>query len=176
MSTGFMAAIFWFVVAVTMLALLAKILQMVLTLWNPAKRAKPMDGGIVRSALALLSLGALVMLTVVVVRQNQKSEVQTLMLTAVVAIASAASAFYFSSRVSETARKDLLSATLGRSAAAPQLEGLTIAGAQQVMSALNLRLKMPVGAKVEQLVKSQDPAAGTVIDGMDGAITVTVKD
>ncbi|MCX5014232.1 PASTA domain-containing protein [Streptomyces sp. NBC_00555] len=176
MSTGFMAAIFWFVFAITMLALIAKILQMIFRLRNPAKRTKSMDGGIVRSALALLSLGALVLLAVTVVRQNQESEAQTLMLTAVVAIASAASAFYFSSRVSETARKDLLSATLGRSAVAPQLEGQTIAGAQQVMSALNLRLKMPVGARAEQLVKSQDPAAGTVIDGMDGAITVTVKD
>lgn len=150
---GFIWAIFWFAIAVSAVALGAKITLITL---------KRSDHGIVRSALALILVTSLALLAAVVHFDDGNAEHQTLLLGAVATLASAVVAFYFSSRSAEAARKDLLSAVnVGPKVPVPDLVGMTVAEAKSQMSASNVSLTLPQEAPEDAVIATQNPASGT---------------
>jgi hypothetical protein len=167
-DSGFIWAIFWFAIAVSAVALGAKI-----TL-NFLKRS---DHGIVRSALALILVTSLALLAAVVHFDDANAERQTLLLGAVATLASAVVAFYFSSRSAEAARKDLLSAiNAGPQVPVPDLVGMTVAAAKSQMSASNVSLTLPQEAPEDAVIATQNPASGTVVSpGQTLTVTLTAQ-
>ncbi|MDT0452062.1 PASTA domain-containing protein [Streptomyces hesseae] len=164
----FVWAMFWFAVTVSAIALGAKI-----TL-NAFKRS---DRGVVRSALALILVTALALLTAVVHFDDSNDQRQMLMLGAVATLASAVVAFYFSARSADAARKDILSAVAGQShVPVPDLTGMTVAAAKAKMSASNMSLDLPEGAPEDGVIAAQNPAAGQMVSPLqEVSITLAPK-
>ncbi|WP_116212944.1 PASTA domain-containing protein [Streptomyces olivoreticuli] len=164
-SSSFIWTIFWFAIAVSAVALGAKIAL------NALNRS---DRGIVRSALALILVTALALLAAVVHFDGADPERQTLLLGAVATLASAVVAFYFSSRSAESARKDLLSAMSGGpQMPVPNLVGMTVAEARSTMSASSLSLSVPQGAPDAGVIATQTPPAQEVVSPLQ-TVTVTL--
>lgn len=164
-DTGFIWAIFWFAIAVSGVALGAKI-----TL-NALRRS---DHGIVRSALALILVTSLALLAAVVHFDDANAEHQTLLLGAVATLASAVVAFYFSSRSADAARKDLLSAvSVGPQVSVPDLVGMTVSAAKSRMSASNMSLTLPQEVSEAAVIATQNPPPGEVVSP-GRTITVTL--
>ncbi|MEV4433083.1 PASTA domain-containing protein [Streptomyces sp. NPDC049585] len=164
-SSGFIWAIFWFAIAMSAVSLGAKIAL------NALNRS---DRGIVRSALALVLITSLALLAAVVHFDGANPERQTLLLGAVATLASAVVAFYFSSRNSEAARKDLLTALNGGpQIPVPDLVGMTVAAAKSTMSASSLSLSVPQDAQDTGVIAAQNPPAHEVVSPMQ-TVTVTL--
>ncbi|MGX1541198.1 PASTA domain-containing protein [Streptomyces adustus] len=154
-DSGFIWAIFWFAIAVSTVALGAKIAFVIF---------KRSDHGIVRSALAIILVTSLALLAAVVHFDDANAERQTLLLGAVATLASAVVAFYFSSRSAEAARKDLLSTMSGDSqVSVPDLVGMDVAAAKSKMSASNMSLTLPQEAPAEAVIVTQSPTPGEVV-------------
>ncbi|KQV21653.1 hypothetical protein ASE03_00020 [Kitasatospora sp. Root187] len=152
---------------------LAALLALMALGYQVRKGANPGKSGIVRSAIALVLVIALVVLAVASLYDTTDKDIKMLLLGAVVALASGVSAFYFSSRSAESARKDLLAATTGVPVVVPELVGLTVAEAKEKMSTSHLRLRIPSGAADADTIATQDPSAGRMVP-LVSEVTVTM--
>jgi hypothetical protein len=119
-------------------------------------------GTLIRSWLAIALVFGLVLFCAVAFGIDDESLRSTL-IGGLVASASAAVAFYFSSKTSDQARADILSAALG-SAEVPNLVGMTVAQVKAVMASTSLTLRIdPSTADDTLIVKSQSPAAQAAV-------------
>jgi PASTA domain len=122
------------------------------------------DGGpsatLIRSWLAIALAGGLVLFCAVAFAIDDQSLRSTL-IGGLVASAGAAVAFYFSSKSSDQARSDILSAALG-TVEVPNLVGMTVAQAKGAMATSSLSLRIdPSTAADTATVKSQLPPANS---------------
>ncbi|WP_457029013.1 hypothetical protein [Kitasatospora sp. P5_F3] len=142
---------------------LAALLALVALGYQVSKGSNPAKSGIVRSAIALVLVIALVVLAVASLYDTTDKDIKMLLLGAIVAMSSGVIAFYFSSRSAESARKDLLAATTGVPVVVPELIGLTVAQAKAKMSTSHLRLRLPSGAADADTIATQDPTEGRMV-------------
>jgi PASTA domain len=151
----------WLLGSLITLSGLAIVAAIVFTFLNRRQPPDQAGVGIVRSLLALVLVGGLMILAGA---SFSLADVQTrnLLIGGIVASASGAVAFYFASRGADDARKDLLTATLG-SDTVPELVGMTVDQAKAAMSVGPLALKVPESAQPTDQVKDQTPKAGTSV-------------
>ncbi|NEA98966.1 PASTA domain-containing protein [Streptomyces sp. SID13726] len=168
-TDGLPWAFFVLLAVVVLAAVFAKIYQMIARKRNPEKINKAIDGGIVRAALALVSISALIFLTFLSLYTGVDADEE--LKTAVIAITAAVTAFYFSSKSSDSARRDIIQAVMKDHPSAPDIRGLTGTQAKKVLSGVNLRLHLAEGVKESQMIIDQDPAPGALV--AEGKITVT---
>ena len=122
------------------------------------------DGGpgstIIRSWIAIALVAGLLLFCAVAFAIDDPSLRSTL-IGGLVASAGAAVAFYFSSKSSDQARSDILSAALG-TVEVPNLVGMTVTQAKAAMATTSLSLRIdPSTAADTATVKSQTPAANS---------------
>jgi len=118
------------------------------------------DATIIRSWLAIALVTGLLLFCAAAFAIDDESLRSTL-IGGLVASASAAVAFYFSSKSSDQARSDILSAALG-TVEVPNLVGMTVAQAKAVMATTSLSLRIDPSTAVDTAtVKSQMPAANS---------------
>lgn len=122
-----------------------------------AKAPDSDDASMTRPVLALVLVGTVVVLAAgsMTVGSNQT---RNLLVGGIVSLASAAVAFYFSSKAATEARRDLLKATSGT--AVPDLVGKSFEDAAQTISLTPLVLVKPDPVPATK-IKSQEPKAGT---------------
>ncbi|GAA1932038.1 hypothetical protein GCM10009837_67190 [Streptomyces durmitorensis] len=149
--------------------LIAKWYQMVARRDNPTVR-RSIDGGIVRAAMALISISALVILTVLSLYTGAVGDNE--LKTALITITAAITAFYFSSKSSDSARQDIIQA-IKDYPSAPDVTGITIAQARKVLDGMNLRLDFPKEAADTAEIESQEPKPGNPV--REGNIRVQIK-
>lgn len=133
---------------------------------QPSSDGQDGDGGpgatLIRSWLAIALVVGLLLFCAVAFGINDQSLRSTL-IGGLVASASAAVAFYFSSKTADQARADILSAALG-SAEVPNLVGMTVAQAKAAMASTTLSLRIdPSTADDTLIVKSQSPAGNSAV-------------
>ena len=177
----------WFVLGVVVLFILAAGLVVIrgrrVLSGAPAKlpwqddKAKPAsnegEGSLVRSWLAISLVGGLLIFTAISFWISDRTLRSTLV-GGLVANAGAAVAFYFASKESDQARKDILNAGLP-AVLVPDLVGKDLTGARAALAALPLTLDTtPSDAEAGWKVISQDPAANTPTYS-GSAITVTLE-
>jgi hypothetical protein len=118
------------------------------------------DSMVVRSWIAIVLVGGLLIFCAVALAINDPSLRSTLF-GGLIASVGAAVAFYFSAKSSDQARKDILTASLG-TAEVPKLEGLTVAQAQAAISKTPLQLVVSTqNAQSSDVVTDQSPAPNT---------------
>jgi hypothetical protein len=115
------------------------------------------DSSMARPVLALVLVGTLVVLAAGSMSIGN-TQTRNLLVGGVVSLASAAVAYYFSSKAATEARRDLLKATSGT--AVPDLVGKTFDEAAQIISLTPLVLVRPDPVPAGP-IKSQEPKAGT---------------
>ncbi|MER5866302.1 PASTA domain-containing protein [Kitasatospora sp. NPDC002040] len=152
---------------------LAALISLVALGLQVRRSADPVKAGIVRSAMALILVMALVVLAFASLYDTTDKDIRMLMFGAVVAMTSGVVAFYFSSRTADSARKDLLAATTGVPVVVPELTGLTVLQAKAKMSASHLWLALPATAADTSVVAGQDPSAGRMVP-LVSQVTVTL--
>lgn len=125
----------------------------------------------VRSLVALWLVLGLIVLAVLSLAVGD-APLRSTLVGGITASAGAAVAFYFSSKASSEARRDILSATSATVAEVPDLVGLSIAAAQALM-AKQSGLTLEVGsAQPTDVISAQTPSAGTRV-ARDTAVAVT---
>ena len=154
LSTGIL--VFLLVVAATLIAgtLVAVMLDRSRTDGSTGRRSAPMT----RSMLAVLLVGTLLLVALGSLGVDD-TNTRNLLLGGIVATSGAAVAFYFSSRNADTAREDLMNATLGtQTVEVPKFTDMKLGAATDL-------------AAKRGLVLIVDPAAGTTDDW-----TITAQD
>lgn len=133
------------------------------------------DGGpaatLIRSWIAIALVFGLLLFCAVAFAIDDTSLRSTL-IGGLVASAGAAIAFYFSSKSSDQARSDILSAAFG-TAEVPNLVDMTLAQAKTAMASTALSLRVdPSTADDTWIVKSQTPEANAIVRiGTTAAVT-----
>ncbi|QTE30929.1 PASTA domain-containing protein [Pengzhenrongella sicca] len=120
------------------------------------------EAGMTRPVLAVLLVGTVLILAAASL-SFKDTDTRNLLVGGVISLSSGVVAFYFASSSATEARRDLLTAT-GGGVSAPDVVGKTLQEAQVIISGSSVALKLPdpppaAGATV----KSQDPAAGTLV-------------
>ena len=150
----------WLLGSLITLVGLAIVAAIVYTFWINPKGSRS-GVGIIRSMLALVLVGALVILAGASFSSN--SDASNLLIGGVVASASGAVAFYFATRGAQDAQKDVLSAALGMETV-PLLATLTVSHAQTALSNTSLKLQLPTPAPdADYVIKTQSIPAGTSV-------------
>jgi hypothetical protein len=127
--------------------------------------AEPSDTTLIRSWLAISLVGGL-LIFVAVSFWLDDTTLRSTLVGGVIANAGAAVAFYFASKSSDQARKDILSAALP-SSLVPSLIGKDLAGAQELIAATPLRIELhpPTPAAGGQVVSQAPPANQSATSG-----------
>lgn len=118
----------------------------------------------VRALLALVLVGAVVLLAGAALGGTGMEQASNLLLGGVVASAASAVAFYFASRTVQNAQQNVLDAqkniidASGGTVIVPHLKGLTVKAAEANLKALGLRLKYE-GSDLDVQVRDQQPDA-----------------
>jgi hypothetical protein len=161
----------WLLGSLITLSGLAIFAAIVFTFVNRHQPADQAGVGIVRSLLALVLVGGLMILAGASFSLAD-AQTRNLLIGGIVASASGAVAFYFASRVADDARKDLLNAAFGNDTV-PQLVGMTVDQAKAAMSVGPLALKVPESAQPADPVKEQIPKAGSTVQ-RGSSVTIVV--
>ena len=122
---------------------------------------QPQDASLVRSWLAMTLVLALLALSILTLTLDDQS-LRSALVGALAANAGAAVAFYFSSKASDQARKDILAATFGVEKV-PELAGLTEVQARAILGAIPLALVVDPSSVAGGTVGSQNPKPGTEV-------------
>ncbi len=134
------------------------------------------DASFVRGWLAISLVGGLLLLSAASLGLAD-SGIRNTLFGAVIANAGAAAAFYFASKSSEQARRDLLTAS-SKTLSMPNLVGQKLSEVQKTLAALPLSLELvnPTPA-VTEVVTSHVPASGAVVpEGTSVNVTFSAQD
>ena len=160
----------WLLGSLITLVGIAILTAVLYTFWSNPKGSRS-SVGIIRALLALVLVGALVILAGASF-SSSNSDTSNLLIGGVVASASGAVAFYFATRGAQDAQKDVLSAALGMETV-PVLTALTVTQAQTALSKTSLKLQLPTAAPAaDYVIKTQDIPPGTSV-GRGTTVSVT---
>ncbi|MBA8795725.1 hypothetical protein FHX74_003361 [Friedmanniella endophytica] len=126
---------------------------------------------LIRSTVFMTLVGALVLFGAVSFGLTDATLRNTLV-GGLLASSGTATAFYFASRASDQARKDILGATTGSAAWVPELRGSTVATAKTLLAASPLVLTLAPGVPDDAVIAEQQPAPGSSV-ARGSAITVS---
>lgn len=163
------ATVHWLLACLLALVVAAGVILLVA---RSTLQASETTSSFVRSWLALILIGGLLLFAAVALIANDASMRSTL-IGGVIATAGSAAAFYFASRSSDQARRDILAASFG-TVAVPDLKAKSIAEAKVLMSGTALELQViPPEATPEKIVKTQQPPPdATVTKGSSVSVRV----
>lgn len=147
-----------------MLMIIVSILALIWFRLRQQKRAvDPSGTSLTRPLLAMLLVGAVILLAAASLGMTEADDVQKLLIGALISLSSAAAAFFFASSNATEARKDLL-AFNSDWIAAPNFKDLTVGQAKSIAAVTNfsLRLQDPPPADTA-IIEWQTPDAGTQV-------------
>jgi hypothetical protein len=161
----------WLLIGAAILIALG-LVAIVLNAWQPHWLVgKPERGetktpatGLTRGVLAVLLVGALIVLAIATLGLSDDPQTRDLLIGGVVATSGSAVAFYFASRGSDQARQDILKATVGaHGTAVPTLVGELVArGKALVRPSLRMAVH-PTEATDDWMITEQDIRAGVMV-------------
>ena len=155
-----LAAVVFFVLAAGVLTLIARILLEGRPQTGGGDDANP-DRTTIRAWLAISLVGGLLIFAAASFWFDDTTLRSTL-IGGVIANAGAAVAFYFASKASDQARRDILNAALPTTVVVPDLVGKDLTGAEAEIAKLHLTLvALPPEPPAEAKITSQAPLPGT---------------
>lgn len=159
-----------------MVLLIVSLVALIRFRFNQQKKAvDPSGTSLTRPLLAMLLVGAVILLAAASLGMTESDDVQKLLIGALISLSSAAAAFFFASSNATEARKDLL-AFNGDWITAPSFENLTVGQAKSIAAVTNFSLKLQDPPPADSaIIESQTPAAGTQVRRSQEIAVTTAK-
>ncbi|PTT67012.1 hypothetical protein [Arthrobacter sp. HMWF013] len=162
-----LTVLLWFVIVLVLISL---VVLTVFRFVQLGKETSPGETSLTRPYLALLLVGSVVIITAASLAMDDP-DLQKSLVGAVISLSSAAVGFYFASAEATDARRDLLKST-AQTVQVPDLKGMTIEAAKDVVKTVPLSLIVPPdldpSSHKTTHIGSQFPPAGLTKGPVDG--------